>query len=331
MKAHQLGFLGFSIPDRYYQRMTTSKSMLSSDADLLMKERSRTESKVFDVGFGEQLQSDLEIEYRRFGVWIGVFWTQYIARWPCKLVIIALSVCWFTISLTYTMQIELLELPEEYFGADTFLMRSSHASNKFTPSSGNKNKIDISFGIKGMVPGSRNVWSESGLDLGDIEQYDLEVHRASQQLYLAQYATRLRAFYSESHNERIIDLDEDCENVFEAFYTFVNASGRSTPLIFSSDDAVQKQAFLGELHDWYYNNDEAAALSARNNLRLEITGEAGAYEMTFVNMHVISHYAFLNAQTDADRDLNNLEDWIAAEREVCLSWIGSSGSCSRSR
>jgi len=206
-----LGMFAFGIHSAYYDRFKDSGD--SSDKKLSMSYNKETEvwaeksaknlaKGMVDIGYGLQTLEELNGEYRRYGVLVGVHWIQWLHKTWVKAIVICVSAVWFAIAMYGVLLIHPLEENENFAAPDSFFMRSLYGMNDFTTTLALKNTVHITFGTNGLKSGSRDVWKEH---FGVIDYVKLEVHTIPQQQWLLDFCGGLRN-YTTSVNEESVNM-----------------------------------------------------------------------------------------------------------------------------
>ena len=189
MKDHGLGLLAFSVKERYYQRFKSnemhkfgklkSRSMSLSEplnpSEWRSKSLHNLSKGLVDIGYGLQTLETLKgmffisvfilefdfnfvfisAEYRNFGVYVGVYWLNFVTAIGMKIMVLVVSLAWLGVAFYGMTTIKPIEENENFAGDSTFLMQSLYKVNEYTSSSAMRNDFSVMWGTSGLKKNSR--------------------------------------------------------------------------------------------------------------------------------------------------------------------------------
>merc|ERR1712096_117439 len=169
-----LGRVAFNVAENYHARYLKQRESSS------LVERTESMAQTLDVGYGPQTYRQLKKDYRPLGFYLGVNWPGLV--WRARWGIIPFLVVWFIGASYLTLQLERLQESEAFHGKDSFFYKSQHQNKIYTSSDTDLNKVWLTFGMKGLRPGSRNPWES--FDYGEPDYIDMDISSVSAQSYL---------------------------------------------------------------------------------------------------------------------------------------------------
>ena len=176
-----LGQVAFNVAENYHARYLKQRDSSSIQS---LQDRTKSMVQTLDVGYGPQTFRQLKKDYRPLGFYLGVNWPGIV--WRFKWPIIAVLVAWFVGAAYLTSQLERLQESEAFHGKDSFFYKSQHQSKIYTNSDTDLNKVFLTFGMKGLRPGSRDEWES--FDYGYVHLRGSVLESSSSNNYISQRA-----------------------------------------------------------------------------------------------------------------------------------------------